>query len=63
MTRTECEDLIIQKLKEIRDIHRKYNPNSDYLSLCIMEKENYLAASNDYTESDLDYPIRRVEME
>ena len=33
MTRTECERAMLEKLIEIRNIYKEYNPNGKYLSL------------------------------
>lgn len=36
MTRLEAEDLILEKLKEIREIALEYSPEDDYLNLFIL---------------------------
>ena len=59
MTRTECEKLIIEKLKEISEIHKQYNPNADYLSMSISESDNYIAINNKYYGKDLEYAINK----
>ena len=51
MTRVEIENYIIKKLEEIRDTVRKeYNPDNDYLSICI--RGDSVAANNSYWEAD-----------
>ena len=57
MTRQECENLIIEKLKEIDKIHKEYNPNGDYLSMCILN--NDYNVNNEYWDDDTNYPIQR----
>lgn len=35
MTREECEKQILQKMKEINEIAKEYNPCNTYITLCI----------------------------
>lgn len=35
MNRKECEDVILHKLLEIRDIYKQYHSKGEYLSMCI----------------------------
>ena len=48
MDRTECEKLIYEKVEEIREIYRQYNPTGEYLSIQINddENENYTQFNN-----------------
>lgn len=54
MNRKECEKLIFQKLKEIKDIYLEYNPKGEYLSLSIIVEKNkaYLSFNNQYYGED-----------
>ena len=50
MNREECENQILEKLKEIKDIAKQYDKSDKfYLSLNIMD--NYMIASNRYYEN------------
>lgn len=50
MNREECENQILEKLKEIKDIAKQYDKADNfYLSLAI--RDDYLAASNKYYEN------------
>lgn len=57
MTRQECEDMIRQKLKEIDEIQKQYNPEADYLNLTIWSKDKIYAAWNKYYDEDKDAPL------
>ena len=48
MTREFCEDLILEKLKEIWTIYKQYNPNGKYLTLNVLVDEDgeYFAFNN-----------------
>lgn len=51
MTRQECERRLLEKSKEINDILKEYDPESDYLSICICPKDDdYICINNDYWE-------------
>lgn len=50
MNREECENQILEKLKEIKDIAKQYDKADNfYLSLAI--RDDYLLASNRYYEN------------
>ena len=50
MNREECENQILEKLKEIKDIAKQYDKSDKfYLDLTIMD--NYMAVSNRYYEN------------
>nr|DAG56958.1 MAG TPA: hypothetical protein [Caudoviricetes sp.] len=50
MNREECENQILEKLKEIKDIVKQYDKSYKfYLSLNIMD--NYMLANNRYYEN------------
>lgn len=50
MTREECEDLIIKKLIEIKEIATKYDKNFEYLSLEVYPDSVW--ANNNYWENN-----------
>lgn len=37
MTKEQCEQQIISKLKEIEKIIQRYNPGNEYMELCIID--------------------------
>ena len=50
MNREECENQILEKLKEIKDIAKQYDISSEfYLSLCIMDE--HLSVNNCFYEN------------
>ena len=57
LSRKECQDQILTKLKEIGEICKKYNPDADYLSMCIYLSDNYYSANNKDKTDDKDHPI------
>lgn len=59
MEREKCEKLILEKLKEIKDIYLEYNPKGEYLSLSIIVKKNkaYLGFNNQHYGEDKKKPI------
>ena len=67
MTRAECEKRILEKLKEIENIHKEYNPNANYLSLSIRDNgyhfNNSYWVTIDEIGEDADYPINYNEYE
>ena len=51
MNREECENKILEKLKEIRAIAKEYDKSNDrQLSICIMD--DYISCSNIYWETN-----------
>ena len=47
MTREECEDKILEKLKEIREIVKKYdNSDKGALDMVISNEKDYIAVFN-----------------
>ncbi len=48
MTREEAERRIKEKLREIVDILKKYNPNSNYFGLHMRVKDNWFDGNNEY---------------
>ena len=55
MTREECEKILIEKLKEMQEIYKQYNPEGEYLTMCIMT--DYLSINNDYSNEYAAKPI------
>lgn len=60
MTRIECEQKILEKLDEIREIYLQYNPGGDYLSLFCSKSGT--SVNNEYWDGGMDEytPIRAV---
>ena len=51
MNKEKCEKLILQKLKEIKDIVNEYDKSTGrQLSICIMD--DYISCSNRYWETN-----------
>ena len=60
MNREECENKILEKLKEIKDIVDEYDKSNErQLSICIMD--DYINCSNRYWETNT--PIYFVEFD
>lgn len=56
--RDKCENEILNHVRAIRDIYRKYNPSGTYLSICITGNNfNQITANNEYWEADMKNPI------
>lgn len=56
MTKEECENQILEKLKEIKDIVKQYDESEEfYLSMTI--HDDYMHASNRYYEN-IESPIK-----
>ena len=55
MSRGECEQAIREKLIEIRDIYKQYNPDGDYLELCLMNGN--ISFFNEHWDKDSDNRI------
>lgn len=53
MNKEIIECLIVEKLREIWDICRQYDPDGDYLSMCIFDKEEgFTVSANNGADSD-----------
>lgn len=51
MNREECKNKILEKLKEIKAIVKKYDKSKDrYLSICI--RNDYIDCYNEYWETN-----------
>lgn len=57
MNREECENKILEKLKEVRAIFREYD-NSDkaHLSMCIIG-DNYITFNNSFNSTSKEFPL------
>ena len=51
MNREECENKILEKLKEINDIVKEYD-NSNERYLCIYIIDDYISCNNRYWETN-----------
>lgn len=60
MTREECEMLILQRVKEIRDIAKQYDTSKEfYLSMCCIN--NSIHINNAWWDSDTPITIGQLE--
>ena len=60
MNREECENQILEKLKEIKAIAKKYDKSEElYLSISIYD--NYISINNSYWETET--PLEVTEFE
>ena len=57
MTREECERKIFEKMLEIVDIYKEYNPEGEYLTLCMLN-DDLFANNRYYDDSSVDYRRR-----
>ena len=55
MKREECEELIIEKLREIMDVYHAYHPKGDFLSLYV--DSGSVSGFNAHYGRDVNYPI------
>lgn len=65
MTRRECEQAIVKKLREIWDIYQRYYPGGDGLSVIVTDHSAIVfnAHWEDSVERKLDYYERVEEVE
>lgn len=60
MTREECETLILQHIKEIRDIAKQYDTSKEfYLNMCCVN--NSIDINNEFWNSDTPINIAQIE--
>ena len=60
MTRIECENQILEKLKEIKDIAKEYDKSKDfYLSMTVVN--DYISLNNVYWETETPLEITEFE--
>lgn len=57
MTRKTAERKMVNKVKELIDIYKKYNPNGDYLAVGIFIKQGSVHINNSHWDEDIDAPI------
>ena len=57
MTRTECQNEIMAKLKEIVEIYHKYNPAGTYLSMTYLDDDWLNVNNRYYNEESPDYEL------
>ena len=53
MTRTECENKILEKLDEIAEIAREYNPKCHHLSMYVIGGAVSVYCSDEETEEPI----------
>ena len=60
MNREECENKILEKLKEIKDIAKEYDKSKDfYLSMTVVN--DYISLNNVYWETETPLEITEFE--
>lgn len=60
MTREKCEMLILQHVKEIRDIAKQYDTSKEfYLSMCCVNNSIYI--NNEFWDSNTPISIGQTE--
>lgn len=60
MNREECENLILQHIKEIRDIAKQYDTSKEfYLNMCCVN--NSININNEFWNSDTPIHIAQIE--
>ena len=60
MNREECENKILEKLKEIKDIAKEYDKSEElYLSISIYD--DYMSINNSYWETETPLEITEFE--
>lgn len=57
MTREECEKQIYEKITEILDIVKDYNPDNDYLSISVLNGGRFVQFWNEDWSKDKEKPI------
>ena len=57
MTREECEKQIYEKITEILDIVKDYNPDNDYLSISVLNGGRFVQFWNEDWGKDKEKPI------
>lgn len=58
MTRTECEKAIAEKIAELWDIYKEYNPNGYNLSITVTD--DLILFNNVYWANDINKPITKI---
>lgn len=57
MTREECEKQIYEKIQEILDIVKEYNPDNTYLSISVLNGGRFVQFWNEDWLKDKEKPI------
>ena len=57
MTKEVVEMKMVDKVKELIEIYKEYNPNGDYLSIGIFIKSGHININNTYWDEDVDAPV------
>jgi hypothetical protein len=58
MTREECEKAMADKIAELWDIYKEYNPNGYNLSLTVTD--DLILFNNIYWANDINNPITKI---
>jgi hypothetical protein len=58
MTREECEKAMADKIAELWDIYKEYNPNGYNLSLTVTD--DLILFNNVYWADDINKPITKI---
>jgi hypothetical protein len=58
MTREECEKAMADKIAELWDIYKEYNPNGYNLSLTVTD--DLILFNNVYWANDINNPITKI---
>jgi hypothetical protein len=58
MTREECEKAMADKIAELWDIYKEYNPNGYNLSLTVTD--DLILFNNVYWANDINKPITKI---
>lgn len=51
LSRIECESAILRKMKEIIDIYHEYDPDGDYINLCMLDNKNIVVNNASHEDS------------
>lgn len=57
MTREECEEKVLEHLKQIREITREYTHRDCYVSMVLSENGIIAAYNDDTFKGDMKYPF------
>lgn len=57
MTKEAVEMKMVDKVKELIEIYKEYNPNGDYLNIRIFIKCGHINISNSFWDEDADAPV------
>lgn len=57
MTRQECEQSIIEKLQEIRELVSEYDPKLEQVNMCITSTQMWAFSFRDFNRSKKDMAL------